>query len=99
MVYADIPPAQMSSGTSFSSMIQQLTNGLGIALAAIVVHVFHVMHGGNAAPLLPSDFHGALLVLAGLSLVSIPFFWRMNPAAGDDVTGHHAVRVEEAPAE
>ena len=105
MVYADIPAAQMSSGTSLSSMVQQLTNGLGIAMAAIAVHLFHVLRGGSDAPLVPADFHAALLAVAGLSLASIPFFWRMHPSAGAEVTGHRAAeraaaaRVEGAPAE
>jgi MFS family permease len=104
MVYADIPAAQMSAGTSLSSMVQQLTNGLGIALAAIAVHVFHVLRGGSDAPFVPADFHAALLVVAGLSLASIPFFWRMHPSAGAEVTGHRAAqraaaRIEGAPAE
>jgi EmrB/QacA subfamily drug resistance transporter len=99
VVFADIPAAQMSAGTSVSSMMQQLTNGLGIAFAAIALHAFHVLHGGNAAPLVPADFQASLLALACLSLASIPFFWRMDPAAGAAVTGHRVARVEEAPAE
>jgi hypothetical protein len=103
MVFAEIPSAKMSAATSFSSMMQQLTNGLGVAIAAIAVHLAHVWRGGADAPLAPADFHAALLMVALFSLASIPFFRRMDPSAGADVTGHRAVEragtLEETAAE
>jgi EmrB/QacA subfamily drug resistance transporter len=106
LAYVDIPAPKMSAATSFSSMVQQLTNGLGIALAAIVVHVVHVWRGGGAdTALLPPDFQATLLLLASLSLFSIYAFWKMAPSAGADVTGHQAgggsqpAKLEGSPAE
>ena len=103
MVFADIPAPKMSAATSFSSMIQQLTNGMGIAVAAIAVHVAHVWNVGAAAPYVPADFQYALAAVAMLSLLSIPYFMRMSPDAGAEVTGHRAgkraARLEETPAE
>jgi hypothetical protein len=83
-------------------MMQQLTNGLGVAIAAIAVHLAHVWRGGTEAPLAPADFHAALLLVALFSLASIPFFRQMDPSAGADVTGHRAARagrLEETAAE
>jgi EmrB/QacA subfamily drug resistance transporter len=91
MVFADIPSAKMSAATSFSSMIQQLTNGLGIALAAITVHLAHLSIGGGDAPLGATEFRIAFAAVALLSLTSIYYFRQMSPSAGDDVTGHHPV--------
>jgi EmrB/QacA subfamily drug resistance transporter len=103
LAFAEIPPPQMSAATSLSSMIQQLTNGMGIAFAAIAIHVAHVMHGGAGTPLVPVDFHIALGAMAVLALVSIPFFRALSPSAGAEVTGHRAggraERLEETPAE
>jgi EmrB/QacA subfamily drug resistance transporter len=103
MVYAEIPAPKISAATSFSSMMQQLTNGMGIAFAAIAVHAAHLWRGGADAPLVPADFHSALITVALFSLASIPFFWRMDPGAGAEVTGHRmaerAGQIEETAAE
>jgi hypothetical protein len=86
----------MSAATSFMSMVQQLTNGLGIAFAAIAVHLAHVWRGGAGDTLLPEDFHTAFLTVALLSLGSIYFFWLLPPAAGSDITGHRPSPPAEA---
>ena len=91
MVFADIPSEKMSAATSFSSMIQQLTNGMGIALAAITVHLIHVGLAGGDAPLGPMEFRLSFLTVALLSLGSIYYFRKMSPSAGADITGHRQV--------
>jgi MFS family permease len=88
MVFADVPSPKMSAATSLSSMMQQLTNGMGIAFAAIVVHLIHVVHLGAEAPLAASDFRWAFVAVALFSLGSIHYFRLMHPAAGAAVTGH-----------
>jgi EmrB/QacA subfamily drug resistance transporter len=104
MVFADVPSDKMSGATSLSSMIQQLTNGLGIAFAAIVVHLIHEVHLGAAAPLAAVDFRWAFVAVAIFSLGSIYYFRLMDPAAGAAVTGHRprgvaAAELEGSPAE
>jgi MFS family permease len=102
LAFADIPLAKMSAATSFSSMVQQLTNGMGIALAAIAVHLAHISHGAADAPLVPMDFRAAFLAVAVLSLGSIVSFRTLAPAAGAAVTGHRPQRraaALEEPAE
>jgi EmrB/QacA subfamily drug resistance transporter len=103
MVFAEIPSEKMSAATSFSSMIQQLTNGLGIAFAAITVHLIHVGLGGGDAPLGATEFRIAFLAVALFSLTSIYYFRKMSPSAGADVTGHHPLArpatLEESAAE
>jgi hypothetical protein len=63
-----------------------LTNGLGIALAAITIQVAHVSLGGAA--LGPADFRAAFVAVAAFSLLSILSFRRLPHDAGSDVTGH-----------
>jgi len=100
LAFADIPSAKMSAGTSFMSMVQQLTNGMGIALAAIIVHLVHTWHGGVNEPLAAMDFRVAFAAVAVLSLFSILSFRRLPLAAGAEVTGHRPARkLEESPAE
>jgi len=40
-----------------------------------------------------ADFSVALAVVAGISLLSVPFFLRMSPDAGAEVSGRAAPRV------
>jgi EmrB/QacA subfamily drug resistance transporter len=105
LAFADIPSEQMSAATSFSSMVQQLTNGMGIAIAAIAVHLTHVVRESAGAPLSAADFRIAFVAFAVFSLFSIASFRKLEPAAGDAVTGHRPAApsarggFEETPAE
>jgi EmrB/QacA subfamily drug resistance transporter len=101
LAFADVPSDKMSAATGLSSMIQQLTNGMGIAFAAIAVHLAHVWRFGAEMPLQPADFHAGFLFVAALSLISIFYFAKLAPSAGADVTGHRprVARPHEAPAE
>jgi len=88
MAYADIPPPRMSAATSFSSMMQQFSNGMGVALGALLLQVV-VMARGAAGTVPAADDYRAAFVAAGvLALVSIPFFLRLAPGAGAEVSGH-----------
>ncbi|HUK60274.1 MAG TPA: MFS transporter [Stellaceae bacterium] len=103
LAFVDIPSGQMSAATSFSSMVQQLTNGMGIALAAIAVHLTHVARASAEAPLSATDFRIAFVVFGVFSLFSIASFRKLEPAAGAAVTGHRPSarggQLEETPAE
>jgi EmrB/QacA subfamily drug resistance transporter len=89
LAYAEIQSPQMSAATSLSSMMQQLTNGVGIAFAAIALHEVHTWRGGGDTTLATPDFHITLFLVALVSLASILWFRQLAPAAGADVTGHH----------
>lgn len=102
LAFAEITSPQMSAATSFSSMMQQLTNGMGVACAAIALHVAHLWRGGGTGTLVTPDFHIALLAMALFSATSILFFRQLSPTAGSDVTGHRthsAQTLEESAAD
>ena len=102
LAFAEVTPPQMSAATSLSSMMQQLTNGMGVACAAIALHVAHVWHGAGVGPLTTPDFHAALIAVTLFSLSSILFFRKLTPTAGADVTGHRprtAATIEESAAD
>ncbi len=105
LAFADIPSDQMSGATSLSSMAQQLTNGLGVAVAAIVVHLTHIARASVDAPLSATDFRVPFVAFAVFSLFSIASFRKLDPAAGAAVTGHRPAAsargrgLEETPAE
>jgi EmrB/QacA subfamily drug resistance transporter len=97
--YADVPPAQLSRASSFASMAQQLSISIGVGMGALLVHFTLSWHGGA---LKAEDFYPAYLVVGLISMSSAFFFFRLAPDAGEEVSGHHAVRAaaaEAAPAD
>jgi EmrB/QacA subfamily drug resistance transporter len=87
LAFADVPPARMSSASTFFSMVQQMTIGLGIAFGAIALHAAVLIHGNHAQLSLP-DFRIAFLLVAALVLISVLYFIGVKPDAGREVSGH-----------
>ena len=87
--FADIAPGGMSSASTLASVSQQMANGLGVAVAAAMLHLLAVRHGGG--PDL-ADFHVTFLLVALLTLCGLPSFLRLPRLAGAEVSGHRIVR-------
>jgi EmrB/QacA subfamily drug resistance transporter len=88
--YADVPPAMLSRATSLTSMAQQLSQTAGVATAALLLHIALTLRGGTA--LAAADFYPVFVGVAMISLLSVPFFLRMSPDAGAEVSGRAHVR-------
>jgi EmrB/QacA subfamily drug resistance transporter len=88
LAYADIEPDKMSAATSFSSMMQQLSNGMGVAVGAILLHTMLSLRGASPAELGVGDVHMAFVAVTILCLLCLPFFLRLLPRAGAVVSGH-----------
>jgi len=88
--YADVPAAMLSRATSLTSMAQQLSQTAGVATGALLLQLVLALRGGTA--LSATDFYPAFVGVAMISLVSVPFFLRMAPDAGAEVSGRPVVR-------
>ena len=88
--YADVPPAMLSRATSLSSMAQQLSQTAGVATAALLLNTALTLRGGTT--LVAADFYPVFAGVAMISLLSVPFFLRMSPDAGSEVSGRTIVR-------
>jgi EmrB/QacA subfamily drug resistance transporter len=88
--YADVPPAMLSRATSLSSMAQQLSQTAGIATAALLLHTVLTLRGGTS--LVAADFYPVFVGVAIISLLSVPFFLKMAPDAGAEVSGRAPAR-------
>ena len=83
--YADVPAGMLSRATSLTSMMQQLSQSIGVGSGALLLYV---MLGVNHTTVPgPADFSFALASVAFISLLAVPFFLRMSPAAGAEVSG------------
>jgi EmrB/QacA subfamily drug resistance transporter len=86
--YADVPPAMLSRATSLTSMAQQLSQTAGVAAGAMLLQVVLALRGGTA--LAAGDFYPTFVGVAVISLLSVPFFLRIAPDAGAEVSGRPA---------
>ncbi|HMK90714.1 MAG TPA: MDR family MFS transporter [Methylocystis sp.] len=85
LAFADIESRDMSRAASFSAVAQQLSASLGVAIAAAALEVSRAQRGGGV--LLTEDFAPAFFLIAGVSTLSIAFFWPLAPTAGDELAG------------
>jgi EmrB/QacA subfamily drug resistance transporter len=83
--YADVPANMLSRATSLTSMAQQLSQSMGVGMGALFLYVMLGLHGSGAPG--PADFSFALAGVAAVSILSVPFFLRMAPDAGAEVSG------------
>jgi EmrB/QacA subfamily drug resistance transporter len=88
--YADVPPAMLSRATSLTSMAQQLSQTVGVATGALLLQLAVALRGGTE--LIAADFYPAFIGVAMISLFSVPFFFRMAPDAGAEVSGRPVTR-------
>ncbi len=84
--YADVSQARMSRATSFASVSQQMSQAVGVAVAAAAVQSLQWVFGD--ATLAPRDMQWSFFVVACISLVSALIFARLRPDAGAEVSGH-----------
>jgi EmrB/QacA subfamily drug resistance transporter len=90
LAYVDIPKSQLSSATSFSSMVQQMTMGMGVATGAIALRVAALLkrHSGSTPTM--TDFHIAFALASILAAVAVFDCFSLEPEAGAAVSGHRA---------
>jgi EmrB/QacA subfamily drug resistance transporter len=83
VIYADISARDVGRATSLGSVVQQMSLGLGVTVAGLVLHISHWVQGH--ATIVWSDFWPAFLVVGLCSCASIPITRRLAPDAGDEM--------------
>jgi EmrB/QacA subfamily drug resistance transporter len=86
--YADVPGPMLSRATSLTSMCQQLSQTAGVATGALLLYVFMAARGEGELTSL--DFSLAFATVGTLAMLSVPFFLKMSPDAGAEVSGRAA---------
>nr|WP_083988781.1 DHA2 family efflux MFS transporter permease subunit [Devosia geojensis] len=85
--YGDVDNEEASQATAITSVGQQLSVALGVAIAGAILEISSLARG---APLGVVDFHIAFFVVGGISAFAGLLYLRMPPDAGSDVSGHKA---------
>jgi EmrB/QacA subfamily drug resistance transporter len=88
MAFADIPHHQMSGASSLSSVGQQLSQAIGVALAAFVLYM--MQRSTHSPRITAADITPAFIVVGVLSLIALFFFVRLPRNAAEEVSGHRA---------
>lgn len=92
LAYADIDDSQASLATSMSSVLQQISLALGVAVAAAILEASTVWHGSQLAL---GDFHLAFALVAGFSLLAILPLLTLARDAGAAMSGHGRTASED----
>ena len=88
--FADILPAQRSSASTLSSMLQQVSMLLGVAVAAAILNLSSLIRAGAGTPL--TDFRWAFVIIGAIGMVASLRFLALAPDAGAEVSGHRFER-------
>jgi MFS family permease len=88
ITFADIEGPRMSQAASLSSMMQRLSQSVGIAAGAYMLQLSSVVQGH--AQIVASDFWPAFLGIAVVSGIAPIFHRRLPVEAGVEVSGHRA---------
>jgi hypothetical protein len=91
MAFADIDQAQMSRASTLSTMGQQVSQSIGIGMAAALLHVF--LAQAHATRLTASIVAPAFEVIGLVSLISLAFFLPLPRNAGEGLHGSPRMRV------
>ena len=89
LAYADVPAAQMSSATSLAQLAQQFGQAIGIALSALMLQTLMTWRG--EPHLSRYDFQVTFILIALLTLGSLPGFLRLPKNVGEEISGRKAV--------
>jgi len=95
LAFADIAKPDMSSATSFFSMITQMSMGMGVAVGAIGLRIAGFLDGNSHGAPTTKEFHIAFLLVALLSVLATLDCFLLAPDAGATVSGHHPRPVSE----
>ncbi|WP_337266180.1 DHA2 family efflux MFS transporter permease subunit [Oryzifoliimicrobium ureilyticus] len=95
LAYSDVENAEASQATSISSVMQQISLAMGVAVAAAILEGSIYVRGASLGV---TDFHIAFYMISILTVIAAIPFWRMDRYAGAAVSGHRAGLAAQAAA-
>jgi EmrB/QacA subfamily drug resistance transporter len=94
IAYAEVEPAKMSRATTLVAAAQQLSLSTGVAVGALVVEITLRLKG--SATMTAADFPPAFLAIGLLAATAALIFWRLEPDAGEELSGRNAAQSKVA---
>ena len=97
MAFADIPPEQMSGANTLFSTMAQLTQGVGVALGATLIHASVYLRQGDIHHPQSNDFELAFFGVSGLIFISLLGYRALGLDAGASVSKHEKFHIHTTP--
>ncbi len=85
IAYADVTPDRISAATSLSSVAQQVSLSLGVAIGAVILEASAAI-GGRVTPG-AADFSNTLMAMGALSSLAVFRMRQLPPNAGQNLSG------------
>jgi hypothetical protein len=82
LAYGDVPQEMMSTASTLVSTSNQMTNGAGVAVAAIALNAISTLRGNAGQALDATDFQLAFVAIATIGIIATITFARLPPDAG-----------------
>jgi hypothetical protein len=86
--FCDVPDRQMSGASTLSSILTQMSAGLGVALGAIALRLASLAFPGEGHSLSATAFRISLIAMACLSALGLFDIAALASDAGARVSGH-----------
>ncbi|MBP0592001.1 MFS transporter [Paraburkholderia sp. LEh10] len=83
LAYADIASPDVGRATSVASVVQQISLGLGVTIAGIILQISHELQGHPT--IVWTDFWPAFLAIGLFSVASIPVTAKLPHDSGDEL--------------
>jgi EmrB/QacA subfamily drug resistance transporter len=96
LAFADVPHDELGSSTVLWNLVLQITNALGVSLAAILMNLTSIVLGEPAGHVTLHNCQVAVLGLVLLGALSLLSFARLSPHAGAAVSGHRPLSDRES---
>ncbi len=86
--FAEIGPEERAPASILSSLAQQIANGIGVALAALLLNFSRLLR--HAPRLAPFDFRLALVLMGLFGVLALFSYGGLAAGTGAEVSGHRA---------
>jgi hypothetical protein len=92
LAFADIPDRQVSQASSFTAVVQQMSQALGITLAGLMLHMAQMASGPGVAPLAPQNFILPFAAVGLCGMLAALTYLPLRKSAGSNLHGREGVK-------
>lgn len=92
LAFADLPDSQVSQASSFTAVVQQMSQALGITLAGLMLRAAQVVSGPSVAPLDPRNFVLPFAAVGLCGMLAALTYLPLTKSAGSNLHGREGVK-------
>jgi hypothetical protein len=92
LAFADIPDRQVSQASSFTAVVQQMSQALGITLGGLMLHFAQIVNGPGVRPLDPQNFILPFAAVGLCGMLSAATYLPLPKSAGANLHGREGVK-------